>query len=183
MAMQRMSIVSLRTSLQQTVEGKGSLFESYISTLDANSDAVISDCLIFSVSVSLTKELLMNLESSVTSRVALLDEQVVEQVVKDITKLCLFAAAKVAKIVAERDKANESSYMWLPSVVPSQLIKISLLSFCDVVATQQERMTAAWWIATDIDAIKEEHRNLVSSAAAESALRVAIDAFKEDVFF
>lgn len=112
--------MSLRTSLLRTVGGKGPLSESDISALDANSDAVISDCRLFSVSLSLTKEFLMNLGSFVTSRVALLDEQVVEQLVKDIAKLYLSTAADVAKIVAERDEANESNDMSLPPVVPSQ---------------------------------------------------------------
>ena len=51
---------------------------THILALDANSDAVILDCRIFSVSLSLTKEFLMNLGSFVTSRIALLDEQVIK---------------------------------------------------------------------------------------------------------
>ena len=179
--MQRSSLVALQTSLLQTVEGKGPLSKSDISALDANFDAVISDCHIFSVSLSLTKEFLMNLGSFVTSRIALLDEQVVEQLVKDITKLYLSTAADVTKIVAEQDEANESYDMSLPPVVPSQLIKMSHLEFCNVVATQQERMTIAGWTAADADAMEEEHRDLVQAAAAKLALQGALDACKDGV--
>lgn len=44
-------------------------------------------------------------------------------------------------------------------------------------------MTAARWTAADIDAMEEEHRDLVRAAAAEPALRSALDACKDGVSF
>lgn len=56
---------------------------------------------------------------------------------KNIGKQYLSTAADIAKIVAERDKAIESNGMLLSPMVSSQLIRMSHLDFCNIVASEQ----------------------------------------------
>lgn len=86
-AIQRTNLVSLQTSLLRTEGGKCPLSKTDVLALEVSFDAVILDCRSLSVSLAKTKEFLMNLESFVISRVALIDDQIVEQLVKDIIKL------------------------------------------------------------------------------------------------
>lgn len=110
------------------------------------------------------------------------DEKVVEQLVKDISKLYFFTAAEFAKIAAKRNNANESNNMLQLLVVTSHLVEMSQLEFCNVIASQQERMTAAGLTAAHIDAM-EEHRDFVQAAAAKPALPSAPHACKGGVLF
>lgn len=180
-SMQRQSLMSLQTSLLHSVGGRGPLSESEATALDC-SDWILSECRRFSASLSATKQLIMNLGSFVTTKLALLDASAVERLVKDIADLYLASAVGVSSIVAERDDANESDEA-LPPVVPHQLAAISHSEFCTIVATHRERLVASGWTAITLDAMEQEHKDLIRTIAAEPVLRAAIDACNDDTSF
>lgn len=78
------------------------------------------------------KQLVMNLGSFLTNKLALVEASAVEHLVKDISHFYVSSVAGICNIVAERDEANEGDEE-LRTVVPHQLATISHAQFCTII--------------------------------------------------
>lgn len=180
-SMQRESLISLKSSLLSSVGGRGPLSEPEAAVL-VDSEWVLSECRRFSASILVTKELVLNLGSFVTKKLTLLDACAVENLVKDVANLYVSAAAGIEKVVAERNEANEDGEA-LPPVVPHQLAALSHSKFCSIVATHRERLLASGWTPIRVDAMEQEHKDLVRAIATETTLRDAVYECNDGVSF
>ena len=105
----------------------------------------------------------------------------IDSLVKEVTKLYVEAAARISRIVAERDADNESTDE-LPAVLPQELVRLEHSLFCTNVRQHRERLLARW-TATEIDIIEQEHQELVAAYHNEAPLQLALNAYDENTTF
>ena len=91
------------------------------------------------------------------------------------------AISGISQIVAERDAMHESADE-LPPVLPHELAALEPSDLCAIVRRHRERLLARW-TSTEIDAIEQQHRELVAAYAREQPLRAALTARDEKTTF
>lgn len=105
----------------------------------------------------------------------------IDSLVKEVTKLYVEAAARISRIVAERDANNESTDE-LPAVLPNELVRLEHSLFCTNVQQHRERLLVRW-TDTEIDIIEQEHQELVAAYHNEAPLQSALNACDEKTTF
>ena len=105
----------------------------------------------------------------------------IDSLVKEVTKLYVVAAARISRIVAERDANNESTNE-LPAVLPNELVRLEHSLFCTNVQQHRERLLVRW-TDTEIDIIEQEHQELVAAYHNEAPLQSALNACDEKTTF
>ena len=105
----------------------------------------------------------------------------IDSLVKEVTKLYVEAAARISRIVAERDANNESTDE-LPAVLPNELVRLEHSLLCRNMQQHRERLLDRW-TDTEIDIIEQEHQELVAAYHDEAPLQSALNACDEKTTF
>ena len=150
-----MHLLTMQTSLLRAVGGRGPLSDSEATDLD-ELECVLLEYHRFLVSISGSKQLIMNLGSFVMDKVDLVDAPGVKRLVKAVANLYVSSAAGIDVIFSERNAANKSNEALSP-VVPRQLAALLHSKFCSAVQTHQERLVATGWRATCLGVMEQEH--------------------------
>ena len=104
-----------------------------------------------------------------------------ESLIRGVTKLYVEAISGISQIVAERDAINESADEF-PPVLPHELAVLEPSALCAIVWWHHERLLSRW-ATTEIDAIEQEHQELVAVYAQEQPLQAALKACDEKTTF
>ena len=107
-----------------------------------------------------SKHFIINQGSFVLQKVEQLPDAEVVSLVKDVTKLYVETISGNSQVFAERDAMNESADE-LPPVLPHVLATLEPSDLCAIVRRHRERLLALW-STTEIDAIEQQHQELVA---------------------
>ena len=178
---QRACLLSLKTFYLSTVNGKGPLEEFESNQLDSDDQWLLSSCRRYAGSHEKSRNFLLNQGSFVLAKMEQMSEVHIDSLVKEVTKLYVEAAARISRIVAERDANNESTDE-LPAVLPNELVRLEHSLFCTNVQQHRERLLVRW-TDTEIDIIEQEHQELVAAYHNEAPLQSALNACDEKTTF
>lgn len=101
---------------------------------------------------------------------------------KAVSNLYVFSTADVADINAKTDLADLSDEALLPCV-PHQLAALKHSDLCSIIQTLRERLLAAGWGPSNLDAMEQEHHSLAGAVPEKLAPRAVISASNEDESF
>ena len=178
---QRACLLSLKTFYLSTVNGKGPLEEFESNDLDSDDQWLLSSCRRYAGSHEKSRNFLLNQGSFVLAKMEQMSEVDIDSLVKEVTKLYVEAAARISRIVAERDANNEST-IELSAVLPNELVRLEHSLFCRNVQQHRERLLVRW-TDTEIDIIEQEHHELVAAYHKEAPLQSALNACDKKTTF
>jgi len=120
---QRAYLLSLKTFYLSIVNGKGPFEEFESNELDSDDKWLLSSCRRYAGSHKKSRDFFLNQGSLVMAKMEQMSEVDIDFLVKEVTKLFVEAAARISRIVGERDANNEISDE-LPAVLPNELVRL-----------------------------------------------------------
>jgi hypothetical protein len=180
-SMLRNLLLRLQSDLLHQTAGLGPLSDEESASLDP-SLWIVSKCNRFAVKMEAVTEFIRDMGTFVYDRVEEMGVNIFSEIVVDTAVLYANAIAGISNIIAEHDANNDACMREIPAVTPQELVNVRPRDFGAIVRLHTPRLLSRW-TRMQIDAIEQEHRQVISSYDGEPSLKSSMDAMDSSASF